>query len=86
MNKQTFEELLRVATQVFKGKKKQPTTPAKQFEKGAVWLWDLLMAEYTLYLTPHTTSLSRAIMTLTLQQLTIALILLSTQIASVRKT
>ena len=43
MNKQTFEELLRGATAEFKGKKKQPTTPAKQFEKGARWLWDLLM-------------------------------------------
>ena len=41
MTKQTFEELLRGATQEFKGKKKQPTTPAKQFEKGAMWLWDL---------------------------------------------
>ena len=43
MNKQTFEELLRGATAEFKGKKKQPTTPAKQFEKGARWLWDVLM-------------------------------------------
>ena len=43
MTKQTFEELLRGATQEFKGKKKQPTTPAKQFEKGARWLWDVLM-------------------------------------------
>ena len=42
MNKQTFEELLRGATAEFKGKKKQPTTPAKQFEKGARWLWELL--------------------------------------------
>ena len=43
MTKQTFEELLRGATAEFKGKKKQPTTPAKQFEKGARWLWDVLM-------------------------------------------
>ena len=43
MNKQTFEELLRGATAEFKGKKKQPTTPAKQFERGARWLWDVLM-------------------------------------------
>ena len=43
MNKQTFEALLLKATAEFKGKKKQPTTPAKQFEKGARWLWDVLM-------------------------------------------
>ena len=43
MTKQTFEELLRGATAEFKGKKKQPTTPAKQFERGARWLWDVLM-------------------------------------------
>ena len=42
MNKQTFEALLLKATAEFKGKKKQPTTPAKQFEKGARWLWELL--------------------------------------------
>ena len=42
MNKQTFEALLLKATAEFKGKKKQPTTPAKQFERGARWLWDLL--------------------------------------------
>ena len=42
MTKQTFEELLRGATAEFKGKKKMPTTPAKQFEKGARWLWDVL--------------------------------------------
>ena len=41
MNKQTFEALLLKATQEFKGKKKMPTTPAKQFEKGARWLWDV---------------------------------------------
>lgn len=34
---------MRGATAEFKGKKKQPTTPAKQFEKGARWLWDVLM-------------------------------------------
>ena len=43
MTKQTFEELLRGETAEFKGKKKMPTTPAKQFEKGARWLWDVLM-------------------------------------------
>ena len=33
---------MRGATAEFKGKKKMPTTPAKQFEKGARWLWELL--------------------------------------------
>ena len=46
MKREDFEKLLKQATEEFKGKKKQPTTPAKQFEKGAVWLWDLLMAEH----------------------------------------
>lgn len=46
MKREDFEKLLKQATEEFKGKKKQPTTPAKQFEKGAMWLWDLLMAEH----------------------------------------
>ena len=46
MKRETFETLLDEAKREFKGKKKQPTTPAKQFEKGAMWLWDLLMAEH----------------------------------------
>ena len=46
MKREDFERLLKQATEEFKGKKKQPTTPAKQFEKGAMWLWDLLMAEH----------------------------------------
>ena len=42
MKKEDFLNLLKQATEEFKGKKKQPTTPAKQFEKGAMWLWNLL--------------------------------------------
>ena len=48
MKREQFETLLKEATDEFKGKKKQPTTPAKQFEKGARWLWDLLMAQHQL--------------------------------------
>ena len=48
MKREQFETLLKEATEEFKGKKKQPTTPAKQFEKGARWLWDLLMAQHQL--------------------------------------
>ena len=46
MKQETFEKLLSEAKQDFMGKKKQPTTPAKQFEKGARWLWDLLMEQH----------------------------------------
>ena len=46
MKKEDFLNLLKQATEEFKGKKKQPTTPAKQFEKGAMWLWDLLMVQH----------------------------------------
>ena len=48
MKKEEFENLLTEAKQEFSGKKKQPTTPAKQFEKGARWLWDLLMERHDL--------------------------------------
>ena len=48
MKREQFETLLKEATDEFKGKKKQPTTPAKQFEKGARWLWDLLMEQHQL--------------------------------------
>ena len=48
MKREDFEKLLKQATEEFKGKKKQPTTPAKQFERGAMWLWDLLMSQHEL--------------------------------------
>lgn len=47
MKKEEFEELLQKAAKEFAGKKKGPTTPAKQFEKGARWLWDLLMVTHS---------------------------------------
>ena len=46
MKKEDFEKRLKEASKEFADKKKAPTTPAKQFEKGARWLWDLLMAEH----------------------------------------
>jgi len=46
MKKEDFEKLLAVARKEFAGKKKAPTTPEKQFEKGALWLWNLLMSEH----------------------------------------
>lgn len=42
MNKQ-LEKRLKAAAKEFAGKKKAPTTPEKQFEKGAMWMYDLLM-------------------------------------------
>jgi len=45
MKEETFLKLLKEAAHEFSGKKKQPTTPAKQFERGALWLWQLLMSE-----------------------------------------
>ena len=42
MNKQ-LEKRLKSAAKEFAGKKKAPTTPEKQFEKGAMWLYDFLM-------------------------------------------
>ena len=42
MNKQ-LEKRLKAAAKEFAGKKKAPTTPEKQFEKGALWLYDFLM-------------------------------------------
>lgn len=42
MTKEEFDTLLAKASKEFGGKKKTPTTPAKQFEKGALWLWNLL--------------------------------------------
>lgn len=46
MTEETFLDLLDEAKREFMGKKKQPSTPAKQFEKGAKWLWDLLMERH----------------------------------------
>ena len=42
MNKQ-LEKKIKQAAKEFAGKKKAPTTPEKQFEKGALWLYDFLM-------------------------------------------
>lgn len=42
MNKQ-LEKRMKAAAKEFAGKKKAPTTPEKQFEKGALWLYDFLM-------------------------------------------
>ena len=42
MNKQ-LEKRLKSAAKEFAGKKKAPTTPEKQFEKGALWMYDFLM-------------------------------------------
>lgn len=42
MNKQ-LEKRLKAAAKEFAGKKKAPTTPEKQFEKGALWMYDFLM-------------------------------------------
>ena len=51
MKYEDFERELDEAKREFTGKKKQPTTPAKQFERGAVWAWQLLMSvhEYIYY-------------------------------------
>ena len=51
MKYKDFENQLDEAKREFTGKKKQPTTPAKQFEKGALWAWQLLMTahEYIYY-------------------------------------
>lgn len=50
MRKKQFEELLTKACKEFSGQKKAPSTPSKQFEKGARWLWDLLMGTHdTIY-------------------------------------
>lgn len=42
MNKQ-LEKRMKAAAKEFAGKKKAPTTPEKQFEKGALWMYDFLM-------------------------------------------
>ena len=42
MNKQ-LEKRVKAAAKEFAGKKKAPTTPEKQFEKGAIWLYNFLM-------------------------------------------
>ena len=42
MNKQ-LEKRMKAAAKEFAGKKKAPTTPEKQFEKGALWLYNFLM-------------------------------------------
>ena len=42
MNKQ-LEKRMKAAAKEFAGKKKAPTTPEKQFEKGAMWLYNFLM-------------------------------------------
>ena len=34
---------MKAAAKEFAGKKKAPTTPEKQFEKGALWMYDFLM-------------------------------------------
>ena len=44
MKFEDFEKELNEAKREFTGKKKQPTTPQKQFEKGALWAWQLLMS------------------------------------------
>lgn len=51
MKYEDFERELNEAKREFTGKKKQPTTPQKQFEKGALWAWQLLMSvhEYIYY-------------------------------------
>lgn len=46
MKKEDFENLLHQASKEFSSKKKIPSTPGKQFEKGALWLWNLLMARH----------------------------------------
>lgn len=38
-----FLEKVRKAAKEFAGKKKVPTTPEKQFEKGAIMAWEVLM-------------------------------------------
>ena len=42
MNKQ-LEKRVKAAAKEFAGKKKAPTTPEKQFEKGAIWVYNFLM-------------------------------------------
>ena len=51
MKYEDFERELNEAKREFTGKKKQPTTPQKQFEKGALWAWKILMSvhEYIYY-------------------------------------
>ena len=39
----SLERQVKKAAKEFAGKKKSPTTPEKQFEKGAEWMYDLLM-------------------------------------------
>lgn len=46
MKYEDFIEQLAKAKQEFTSKKKQPTTPGKQFERGAMWLWNLLMENH----------------------------------------
>ena len=46
----TYEEFLgkvKKAAKEFAGKKKVPTTPEKQYEKGAIMAWELLMTGRT---------------------------------------
>ena len=50
MKQEDFKDKLKTAAKEFGGKKKTPTTPEKQFEKGALWAWELLMkAKTTIY-------------------------------------
>ena len=51
MKQKDFEDKMKQAAKEFSEKKKSPTTPAKQFEKGALWAWELLMEahEYIYY-------------------------------------
>ena len=42
MNKY-LEKKIKGASKEFAGKKKSPATPEKQFEKGAIWLYNFLM-------------------------------------------
>jgi hypothetical protein len=48
MDKETFEKKAKETAKVFAGKKNAPATPVKQFEKGALWAWELLMRGQTL--------------------------------------
>lgn len=43
MKYEDFETQLKRAAHEFSTRKKAPTTPGKQFEKGALWAWELLI-------------------------------------------
>lgn len=51
MNEEQFEQQAKEAAKAFGSKKKQPTRPETQFQKGAMWAWSLLMdaKEWTWY-------------------------------------